>query len=89
MTGTPPLSLKMHTKISRLLDMATVSFSPILDNLEVKEHDGYASAILVTWALANEPEDSEVFVEMEEEELEQYTMKISQLENLSDNIMLV
>jgi len=46
MTGIPPLSLKMHTRVSRLLDMATLSFSPILDNLEVKEDDGYASAIL-------------------------------------------
>lgn len=45
--------------------------------------------LLATWALVNEPEDSEVFAEMEEEELDQYVTKIGRLENLSNNIMLV
>ena len=45
--------------------------------------------LLTAWALANEPEDSEVFAEMEEEELDQYMTKIGRLENLSDDIVLV
>lgn len=45
--------------------------------------------LLATWFLASEPEDSGVFAEIEEEELDQYMTKINRLENLSDDIMLV
>jgi hypothetical protein len=45
--------------------------------------------LLTTWVLVNEPEDLEVFADIEGEELDQYMMKISWLENLFDNIMLV
>jgi hypothetical protein len=45
--------------------------------------------LLATWVLANEPEDSGVFAEMEAEELEQYMTKISRLEDLFDDIELV
>jgi hypothetical protein len=69
--------------------MATVSFSPILDNLDMKEQVMLVPYLLTAWALANEPEGSEVFAEMEEEELDQYMTKIGRLENHSDNIILV
>jgi len=33
--------------------------------------------LLTTWVLVNEPEDLEVFADIEGEELDQYMMKIS------------